>query len=147
MAAALVRFPFGLGLTATCGAARIMSADRWTGFWSALRGISRGFLNSPPHKPHSAWPCGGIWLGGHACDAYNAYRCVHVPTGDLHSRVGGERGDFAWHARRLGVGEKPPESYAYVTYRVQSPVIKEMGPRTLVTILIGGVELAWSSSI
>ena len=36
---------------------------------------------------------------------------------------------------------------AYVMYRVQSHVIKEMGPLILVIILIRGVELAWSSSI
>ena len=44
----------------------------WTGFWNGLGGISEW---PPPHKPDPVWSCGGIRPGGHAYDAYNAYRC------------------------------------------------------------------------
>ena len=57
-----------------------VNVNQWTGFWNGPGGVSEWF---PPHKPDPVWSCGGIRPGGHAYDAYNAYRCPQMPTGNI----------------------------------------------------------------
>ena len=81
-----------------------LMASMWTGFWNGLGGISEW---PPPHKPAPVWSCGGIRPGGHAYDAYNAYRCLQMPTGNLRvSAVDFLRGGTRAGGRRAAVARR-----------------------------------------